>query len=125
MDSNKQLVKDFEEAAFNQHDIEKALSYLADDYKQHNLYFGDGKEGMKAGLEWLIGENPNMTSEIKRIFAEGEYVIIHKYAQLKPEDSTGKKAIMDIFRIENDKIAEHWDVIEDIPAEPKNTNTMF
>jgi predicted SnoaL-like aldol condensation-catalyzing enzyme len=125
MDANKQLVQDFEEAAWNQHDVDKALSYLASNYKQHNPYFADGVEGFKAGLTGLTSANPNLKIEIKRCFAEGDYVMIHKYAILDPNAGTGKKAIMDIYKIENGKIAEHWDVIEDIPEEPKNTNTMF
>lgn len=125
MDDIKKIVQDFEEAAWNQHDVDKALTFLALNYKQHNPYFIDGVEGFKDGLAGLIKANPNLTIEIKRIFTEGDTVIIHKYAILDSKAGTGKKAIMDIYKIENGKIAEHWDVIEDIPEEPKNTNTMF
>jgi predicted SnoaL-like aldol condensation-catalyzing enzyme len=121
----KKIVLDFEEAAWNQHDVDKALTYLASNYKQHNPYFADGVEGFKAGLTGLIAANPNLTIEIKRTLADGDYVIIHKYAELDSKAGTGKKAIMDIYRMEDGKIAEHWDVLEDIPEEPKNTNTMF
>jgi predicted SnoaL-like aldol condensation-catalyzing enzyme len=125
MDDNKKLVQDFEEVAWNQHDVEKALTYLSPNYKQHNPYFADGVTGFKDGLSGLVAANPNLTIEIKKIFAEGEYVFIQKYAVLDSKAQTGKKAIMDIYKIEDGKIAEHWDVIEDIPEEPKNTNTMF
>ncbi len=123
--ANKKAVQDFEEAAWNQHDVEKALTFLAPDYKQHNPYFADGVEGFREGLSGLIKANPNLMIEIKRTLAENEYVIIHKYAVLDSKANTGKKSIMDIYRMENNKIAEHWDVIEDIPEEPKNSNTMF
>jgi predicted SnoaL-like aldol condensation-catalyzing enzyme len=122
---NKKIVQEFEETAWNQHDIEKALTYLDPNYKQHNPYFADGVEGFKAGLTGLVTANPNLSIEIKRTLSEGDYVVIHKYAILDSKAGTGKKAIMDIYRMENGKIAEHWDVIEDIPEEPKNTNTMF
>jgi predicted SnoaL-like aldol condensation-catalyzing enzyme len=125
MDENKKLVQDFEEAAWSQHDVEKALSFLAPNYKQHNPYFADGVEGFRAGLQGLITANPNLAIDIKRTLAEGDFVVIHKSAQLDSKAGTGNKAIMDIYKIENGKIAEHWDVIEDIPEEPKNTNTMF
>src|SRR5258706_7024340 len=92
-DDLKKLVQDFEEAAWNQHDVEKALAFLAPDYKQHNPYFADGVEGSRAGLSGLIKANPNVTVDIKRVFAEGEYVMIHKYAVLDSKADTGKKAI--------------------------------
>ncbi len=125
LEANKKLVQDFEEAAWNGHDVEKALTFLSPNYKQHNPYFADGVEGFREGLSGLIKANPNLSIEIKRVFAENEYVVIHKYAVLDAKADTGKKAIMDIYKIENGKIAEHWDVIEDIPEEPKNSNTMF
>ena len=66
---------------------------------------------------------PNRSSEIKRVMAEGDLVVLHVHSKPSPEDRGS--AIIDIFRVENGKIVEHWDVIQPIPEKAANTNTMF
>ncbi len=123
---NIKLVQDYEEVAFNKKDIEEAAAFLSEDFKQHNPNFADGVEGFKAGMKWLTGEYPNLKVEIKDIFSVDDKVIIHVWGDMDTTNpDSDKKAIMDIFRIEDGKIAEHWDVIQDIPKEVKNSNTMF
>lgn len=62
-------------------------------------------------------------SEIKRSFVDGDHVILHVHAVREP--GTRGNAIVDIFRLENGKIVEHWDVIQPIPEKAANANTMF
>lgn len=66
---------------------------------------------------------PNSHSEIKRSFVDGDYVILHVHAVREP-GSRGN-AIVDIFKLENGKVVEHWDVVQPIPENPANNNTMF
>ncbi|HAT8211741.1 TPA: polyketide cyclase, partial [Legionella pneumophila] len=66
---------------------------------------------------------PQSHSEIKRIIADGDYVVVHVHSVLEPD--TKGRAIIDIFRLENGKIYEHWDVIQPIPDEAANSNGMF
>lgn len=66
---------------------------------------------------------PNSKSEIKRAFAEGDFVILHVHSVREPGQRG--RAIVDMFRLENGKIVEHWDVIQDVPEKSANTNTMF
>jgi len=66
---------------------------------------------------------PNNRSEIKRIFADGDYVILHVHAVREP--GARGNAIVDIFKLENGKIVEHWDVRQEIPEQAANANTMF
>ena len=66
---------------------------------------------------------PNQRGEIKRVIAEGDLVVLHVHST-RGDDAPGR-AIIDIFRIENGKVVEHWDVIQDIPAQAANTNGMF
>ncbi len=62
-------------------------------------------------------------SEIKRSFVDGDYVILHVHAIREP--GTRGNAIVDIFRLENGKIVEHWDAVQPIPENSANNNTMF
>ena len=60
---------------------------------------------------------------IKRVVAEGDLVVLHVHSTQNAQD--GGEAVVDIFRVEQGKIVEHWDVIQTIPAESANRNTMF
>jgi predicted SnoaL-like aldol condensation-catalyzing enzyme len=122
-EANKKAVIAFYEAAINQKDFEAASKYLGPRYVQHNPNAPDGPEGLKAFLGFLKEKFPNAKSEIKRVFAEGDYVILHVHAVREP--GTRGSAIVDIFKLENGKVVEHWDVIQAIPEKAANTNGMF
>jgi len=62
-------------------------------------------------------------SEIKRVFADGDYVILHVHSIREP--GTRGRAIFDLFKLENGKIVEHWDAVQDIPEKSANENGMF
>ena len=66
---------------------------------------------------------PASRSEIKRVFADSAYVILHVHAVREPE--TRGNAIVDVFKLENGKIVEHWDVVQPIPEKAANANGMF
>jgi predicted SnoaL-like aldol condensation-catalyzing enzyme len=122
-EANKKIVREFYEKALNQKDFAAASQYLGPKYVQHNPRAADGAEGLKSYLEFLKGKFPKSKSEIKRVFAEGDHVVLHVHAVREP--GTKGQAIIDIFRVENGKIVEHWDVIQDVPDQALNTNTMF
>ncbi len=123
LESNKKVVLEFYELAINQKDFAAAEKYIGPDYIQHNPSAADGKEGLKQFLQYLRENLPDYHSNIIRHFAEGDYVILHVHSKPTP-DSAGR-AIIDIFRLENGKVVEHWDVIQPIPEDPANDNTMF
>ncbi len=119
-----QIVKDFYDAAINQKDFDKASAFLGATYIQHNPGAADGPEGLKGFLTFLKTSFPQSHSEIKHAYADGNFVVLHVHSLREP--NTLGRAIIDIFRLdENNKVVEHWDVVQDIPAEPKNANTMF
>ena len=122
-EANKKIVVDFYDKAINQKDFEAASKHLGSRYTQHNPNAADGPEGLKAFLQFLKEKFPNSRSEIKRVFAEGDYVIIHVHAVREP--GTRGNAIVDIFKLENGKVVEHWDVVQPIPEKAANTNGMF
>jgi predicted SnoaL-like aldol condensation-catalyzing enzyme len=122
-EANKKIVVDFYDKAINQKDFDAASKYLGSRYTQHNPNAADGPEGLKAFLQFLKEKFPNSRSEIKRVFADGDYVIVHVHAVREP--GTRGSAIVDIFKLENGKVVEHWDVVQPIPEKAANTNGMF
>ena len=122
-EANKKVVLDFYEKGLNQKDFDAAAKHFGPKYIQHNPGAPDGIEGFKGFLAFLREKFPNSKSEIKRVFAEGDYVILHVHAVREP--GTRGRAIVDIFRLENGKIVEHWDVAQDIPEKMPHNNGMF
>ena len=121
---NKQNVLDFYDKGLNQKDFAAASKHFGATYIQHNPNAADGPEGFKGFVEFLKAKFPQSKSEIKRVFTDGDYVIVHVHAVREP-GSRGS-AIVDIFRCDsNGKIVEHWDVVQPIPEKAANNNTMF
>ena len=123
MEANKKTVIALYNAALNEKDFDKARQYLGDKYTQHNPVAADGPEGLKGFIGFLKAKFPNNKSEIKRVFADGDYVIVHVHAVRTPGDRGN--AIIDIFRLENGKVVEHWDAVQPIPEKSANNNGMF
>jgi len=123
LEANKKNVVEFYNQALNEKNFEAASKYLGARYIQHNPAAADGAEGLKGFIGFLRDKFPNSRSEIKRVFAEGDHVIVHVHAVREP--GTRGRAIIDIFRLENGKIVEHWDVAQDVPEKAANSNGMF
>jgi len=123
LEANKKNVVEFYNQALNEKNFDAASKYMGSRYTQHNPIAADGPEGLKAFLGFLRDKFPNSRSEIKRVFAEGDYVILHVHAVREP--GTRGRAIVDIFKLENGKIVEHWDVAQDVPEKAANSNGMF
>lgn len=122
-EANKKIVLAFYDAALVKMDVDAAMPYLGSKYIQHNPIAPDGVEGVRGLIKFLKERFPERTSSIKRVMADGDLVMLHVHAKSKPEDRGN--AIIDIFRLENGKIVEHWDVMQPVPEKSANTNTMF
>ncbi|MCC8974816.1 Predicted SnoaL-like aldol condensation-catalyzing enzyme [Bradyrhizobium brasilense] len=122
-EANRKAVLAFYEKGLNQKDAEAALAYVGNRYVQHNPGAADGPEGFRKFIGFLREKFPNSHSEIKRSFVDGDYVILHVHAVREP--GTRGNAIVDIFKLEDGKIVEHWDVVQPVPENPANNNTMF
>lgn len=124
METNKKNVVEFYNAVLNEKDFEKASKYVGATYIQHNPIGADGLDGIKGFINFLKEKFPQNKSEIKRVFADGNYVIVHVHAVREP--GTRGNAIFDLFRLDdNGKIVEHWDAVQPIPEKSLNNNTMF
>lgn len=123
LEANKKAVVEFYEKGLNQKDFDAASKYFGPRYVQHNPGAPDGIEGFKKFIAVRKEKFPNAHSEIKRVFADGDYVILHVHAVPIPGERGS--AIVDIFKLEDGKIVEHWDVVQPIPEKTANNNTMF
>jgi predicted SnoaL-like aldol condensation-catalyzing enzyme len=122
-EANKKVVLAFYDAALIKLDADAARQYLGPKYIQHNPMAPDGVDGVMGLIKFLKEKYPQRSSSIKRVIAEGELVVLHVHSRPTPEDRG--TAIVDIFRVENGKIVEHWDVMQLVPETAKNNNTMF
>lgn len=121
---NKEIVTAFYNLIFRDHKPAEAFErFGGDKYIQHNPRVPDGKDALISYFTPYFKSNPEAKSEIKRAVAEGDLVWLHVLS--KKDASDRGRAIVDIFRVEKGKVVEHWDVVQDIPENPANSNTMF
>jgi len=105
------------------HDRSRLRQYLVEDYIQHSPEATDGLDGIGNFLDWLKGTHPGHRNHIQRIFAQDDHVIVHLRVTVPGEADL---AVVDIFRLnEAGMIAEHWDIVQRVPENPKNSNGMF
>jgi predicted SnoaL-like aldol condensation-catalyzing enzyme len=120
----KSVVVEFYRMAFVQHRVREAFDrYVGPTYTQHNPGAPDGAAVAIQFLSARFEKTPQATSEIKRVIAEDDLVAVHVLSTDGPGDRG--RAIVDIFRVANGKIVEHWDVIQPVPETAANPNTMF
>ena len=124
-ETNKANTVAFHKKAVFEGDVENAFRiYAGAVYRQHNPLIEDGMEGLRKFVAGMLANRPEAHGEIKRVFADGDYVILHsRWRGLS--DSPRGEAVVDIYRCENGKVVEHWDVIQPIPETAANNNTMF
>src|SRR5216684_2843016 len=121
-EQNKALVLKAFDTLFNKRDYEAAARFWSDTYIQHSAHIEPGREG----LFKLIRTTPDtLRYEHQLIVAEGDYVIVH--GRFSGHGPPVAWIAADIVRIENDRLAEHWDVIENeaAKAESKSGLPMF
>ncbi|AOK20097.1 hypothetical protein WT26_30345 [Burkholderia cepacia] len=122
-EANRQLVLTFYDRFFNKHDIAAAATVVADDYKQHNPHVPDGKKPFVSYFTGAFKDNPQSRARIVRSATDGDLVYLHVHSTERPGDRG--EAVVDIFRVKDGKIVEHWDVIQPVPETSANANTMF
>ncbi|QYN33930.1 ester cyclase [Pseudonocardia sp. DSM 110487] len=120
---NKKLVTAFVDQLLVRKDLAAIDTYVGPEYHQHNPNFPDGVAGVKAGAGAYFEQFPQLSVAPKRIIAEGDLVAVHSHYVDTPGERG--RAVIDLFRVRDGKIVEHWDAVQDVPETPANDNTMF
>jgi predicted SnoaL-like aldol condensation-catalyzing enzyme len=124
-DSNKRLVAAFVDDILVNGRMDRLGRYIdGDNYRQHNPHIADGLSGLGAALKAMAEAGVTMKyHKVHKVLGEGNFVLVASEGEFAGKPS----AFYDLFRIENGKLAEHWDTIETIPAraEWKNQNGKF
>jgi predicted SnoaL-like aldol condensation-catalyzing enzyme len=121
LEANKKLVADMYQELFGDKNIDAADKYIVEDYIQHNPYATDGRAALKDVLRFWFKNAPKEKIDIQHIGADGNFVYIHTRMKMGNRTSS----VIDIFRIENNKVVEHWDVIQEVPEKSINPHPMF
>jgi predicted SnoaL-like aldol condensation-catalyzing enzyme len=116
--SNKELILKFIDEVFNAHDLSKLDEYMRDDYMQHSVEAEDGKEGFRKFAQQFFQTEPYM--DVKRIF-ESDDNVVAVFFQCRFKNGHSAK-VVDMYRIQDGKLAEHWDVVQPITAEDAANN---
>ena len=116
--TNKEVVMKFIDEVFNAHDLSKLDEFMKDDYMQHSVEAQDGKEGFRKFCEGFFQLDPYM--DVKRIFESDDNTVAVFF---KCHFKGGHAAkVVDMYRIEDGKLAEHWDVVQQLTEEDAANN---
>ena len=125
VENNKTLVVDFYEQVIFGGNRTVIDQYIGEQYIQHNPHVADGKDGFLTFFDSLPArDKAHPWGEIVRVIAEDDLVVLHIRWNAWSEKPWGAAGI-DIFRVKEGKLVEHWDVLQDVPEKLAHENTMF
>lgn len=122
-EANRALVVNFYDQFFNHHEVAEASKVVAENYIQHNPEVPDGKAPFVDYFTGFFKENPESRARIVRSATDHDLVYLHVHSITSQKDRG--QAVVDIFRVKDGMITEHWDVIQEVPSQSANENTMF
>ncbi len=115
---NVKVVVDFFQHLMNEHNFEYTLqNHAGGSYTQHNRAIPNEITGLVGYVSTLTKRFPEYSFDVKMIFADGDYVILHSHTTMIAKHRGNEKKgfiITDTFRLENGKLVEHWDAIQPI-----------
>ena len=122
-EKNLKAVLDFYDVVINGQQYSRVYEFVDKNYIQHKPEVEDGPEGLLDFVRWIYSQSPQHKARIVRSFADGDHVILHVHILNGAEAKD--IAVMDIFRVENGILMEHWDVASPVPQTAKNDNGVF
>ena len=106
-------------------DVRKAFQkFVAPTFRHHNIYFKGDAASLMAAMEENNRQYPDKNLSIRHVIQDGDMVAIYSHVRMSSDDKTGM-AVVHMFRFEDGKIAELWDVGQKIPEKTPNQNGMF
>lgn len=122
-EKNRAIVENFVDIFYRVKDVRRAfLTYVAEDYVQHNPNIPDGREAAIAFLDPMFSR-PEARFDVKRILVDGDLAVVHLHGRPNLADPGG--AVADFFRLRDGLIVEHWDVLQPVPRQAMNPHPMF
>lgn len=127
--TDREVSERFIEVFYNQNRLTDGFeAWVHPEYIQHDPNSPTGRDPTIAVLADHMAANPQMTHDVKRvIYGEDDQgrtlVAVHYHFKRAPDDRGA--AVVDIYRIEDGYLVEHWDVIQPVPETSLNDNTMF
>jgi predicted SnoaL-like aldol condensation-catalyzing enzyme/truncated hemoglobin YjbI len=119
---NKELATAFVQTVLIEGQFDKLSDFYHPEIIQHNPFIDNTVPGLLKGLEAL--QKQGISIEIKKIvnvFGEGNFVLVCSEGKFSGKNT----AFFDLFRIQNDKVVEHWDVLQEIPEKMAHDNGFF
>jgi len=102
---------------------EAYAKYVSPKLRHHNAYFPADQESLKKGMIESHAQFPDTTIDIKQVIGEGNLVSVLSHVQLKPNGPN--VGVVHMFRFEENKIVEMWDIGQEVPEKSPNENGMF
>ena len=122
IERNKKAVEDFYEEVFHKHDLGAVDRFMRDDYIQHNADCPQGKAGFVEFHKGFFAAMPDFRATINQMVAEGDLVFVHNtitgthtgygFLDYPPTDNAIRYDAVDMFRLQDGKLCEHWDVAD-------------
>ena len=128
---NRAVVLRYMQEFINQRDLNALEEVMAADWIAHNPTERNGRDALKELAAGWFQQFPELHADVKRVFADGDFVVTQSHYTVRAQDrgddwAPGSGATVDIFRLEDGKIVEHWDVVQrPIPEGSVNGNSMF
>lgn len=123
--NNTQTVLAFEETVYNKHEVREGFEhYVGPIYREHDPRIADGKEPAISTLSQLVARFPGSRVSVRRTIAQGNLVAVQLLWTQQPEQP-GAVVRVDIYRLENARIVEHWDVAQELPTTSANGNSTY
>lgn len=118
---NIEIVQEFYREVIGKQNTAHAKKIVAEDYIQHNPHVKTGRSGLLEAIAYLksIPKDGQAPKPFMRIFAQGDYVVVHS----RFEFAGLKKIVIDLFRLEEGLLAEHWDATNDESKTSINGNS--
>jgi predicted SnoaL-like aldol condensation-catalyzing enzyme len=120
---NREIALEFYEQVTNRRDFAAASRFLGPRFVQHRPDVADGPQGLRDFIDRMRSAFPRSQCDIKRSFVDGDFVILQVHVVREP--GTRGSNHMDILKLEDGKVVEHWDVNEPISEDAANPNGVF